>query len=755
MVGPSSVSAPLPLQEAAGPHSADCRVWPQARISSAQLPSSTERHSLVHSASNPWTNPRKRPHHADVGSLFEPVASDDHLREADNGKSSHAPKRNKGAEWPLKNSDEATASAAAAMEQHVELDDQNDEHLGASNVRPSKFQEGSMNDKVSQKPPSVYTKDEEAMENYARGQDADGDAIDMTYDASIEASKPTGVFKFGKAFASTFSPANIWQGINGMWKEKEKAKDIKAATEKNVLQERQIKAAEAYNELKKSGYKGMKQTISQINSHEACMVQNDDTKERLRNSFRDSAIDIGDDRLSSDCKDSDHLMGFNEALLVPAPSAQQGRSVSPFSNGSPTRKSSMHFRRPSFQNLKKVTSQMHLSSIKKTGEVPPPVPSIDVADALISPSGGSGLRRQPSKKDVAKQQRLSKKVSDLETKLTTARRELEMSVSIAPPVPEVPSRLTRASFIPSRLSSLPSERNMTPQQIAENGGPALKESSEARNRGCAANARFSKTTEPVYELEETAIKPSSKPKSSTRRRSSRQLLNHTRSPTDEDPMELDSAEVPVSKAKPTTRAHHTAPPLHPSETPQSSPTTTTTTNPLSIPNTMPPFPHFSPTQISPPTILAMRSSPTSTSQFPFGTLAEDLTNLHRAHPAATETELIAYLRALGRQPKTHAYTTKTTNYTAVAHGAAQGAPFLGPPASATPRRTRSGKARRKGVEPPPTTPNLGSARKGGRGRGEGRGNGGNGGGGGREGGDRDKPLPDIQREDWAWDEDVF
>lgn len=316
-----------------------------------------------------------------------------------------------------------------------------------------------MNDKISRRPPSLYTREEEAMEQYAHAQEQDTDDKDMICDAGIETNKPTGVYRFGKALANAFKPFSGWQG---MWKEKEKERST--SPEKNILQERQVKAAEAYAELKKSGYKGTQKLPTGRQSLDIPGIKYENT-ENHRPSFRDSGIDMDEQSPSSQWESSDQLKGLTEALLAPSPVAH--RSVSPFSATSSRRKSSLQLRKPSFQSLKKVKSQIHLSPGKRHSETPA-MPSIEttlgIQPIALSPPPGPGLRREPSKKDIAKQYRLSKKVSDLENKLETARRELELSISTAPPVPDLPSHVQRTPFKPGALPSLPSERNMSPQK---------------------------------------------------------------------------------------------------------------------------------------------------------------------------------------------------------------------------------------------------------------------------------------------------
>ncbi len=400
--------------------------------------------------SKTWTNPRKRPHHEST-SLFEPISNDDALREGNYGNELHDSKRSRAAEWPLKNTDYTADSRKQG--------ERNDKRSSSTSIRPGKFLEGSMNDKISQKPPSLYTRDEQAMEEYAN-MNGNGDRemnmdVDMTYDAGIESHKPSGMFRFGKAIANAFKPLTAWQG---RFKEKEKEKEISTSPERNILQERQAKAADAYAELKKSGFKGT-QAYRGVDDPPAIKVED---MEKQKSPFRDSGIDMSGEG-SSEWTPNDQLIDFTDALLVPPP-PQKARASSALSEASSARKTTHHLRKPSLQGLKKAASQIHLSPVKKSSETPP-VPSIKVESAsehaLLSPPG-LGLRREPSKRDIAKQYKLSKKVSDLENKLETARRQLELSVSNAPPVPDLPPHVGRKPFRPGTLPSLPSERNMTP-----------------------------------------------------------------------------------------------------------------------------------------------------------------------------------------------------------------------------------------------------------------------------------------------------
>lgn len=120
------------------------------------------------------------------------------------------------------------------------------------------------------------------------------------------------------------------------------------------------------------------------------------------------------------------------------------RSNSPLP-GTSGRRSSLTLRTPSFQTLKKATSHIQLPSVKRHSV------QSDISDS------SQQIKKQPSKKDLAKQQKLVKRVSNLETKLDTARRELETALA-STPAAEAVEKPARKAFKPGALPSLPSER---------------------------------------------------------------------------------------------------------------------------------------------------------------------------------------------------------------------------------------------------------------------------------------------------------
>lgn len=480
-----------------------------------------------------------------------------------------------------------------------------------------------MNDRVSRRPPSLYTREEEVMAQYVRNQGQPHADLDMDYDAGIESHKPSGVFRFGKAIANAFKPFTVWPGA---WKDKEKERST--SPEKNVLQERQAKAIEAYAELKKNGFKGT-QTYSHHETQVAPKINLADIENQQTPHFRDSGIDMDDCRLPYEPNPNDQLIGITEALLVPPPPKK--RSISPFSDVSSARKPSLNFRKPSLQGLKKVTSQIHLSPVKRQSDTPT-VPSIETEHVPESTTtAGPSLQRQPSRKDIAKHTRLSKKVSDLENKLETARRELELSISNAPPVPDLPSRIGRKPFMPGALPSLPSERNMSPQKdrstqpISNDENPSLE-----NDRSAGRIAYDAETFKQGTNIQDVLNLETAKAKNRVRKASK---AHETK------------AQTPTGVKKPLPRI--------PSRTPRNSP--------LRPDENVPPVPSVAAASIVDPM----------------------------------------------KNPQPNAQ-SKVTDHTSVSHLDRVPSPFLGPPATASPMRTRS-KASRRGISPPP--PSLASAKK--------------------------------------------
>ena len=640
--------------------------------------------------SNVLANPRKRPHSYDPTTQLKTTIDEAILRQADKAKDMHPQKRMRVEEWPLKNSDDAAAPDRSSQLPHRKSASPSQKRISTSSTRRSRFLEGSMNDKISQRPPSLYTREEQAMGRYSSVNIED---VDMVYDAGIESNKSAGMFRFGKAIANAFNSVNVWQGLNGIWKEKEK--------ENQPNQEREnlkFRAELKYAELKKNGFRGTHSAAARPESQEVPSIKYEDTDESRRSSFRDSGVDVDGYRSSSDRKDSGQFIPSTEGLKPPPPLVAAHRSASPFSDASSGRRSSIRFHKPSLEGLKKVKSHIHLPSTKRIIEDAVSVPSTGKHDVA-----GPGLRREASKKDISKQYRLSKRVSDLENKLEVARQELELSIQQAPPIPDLPVSIGRARFVTGALASLPSERLLTPQ--TGNKDVAAEES-----RGPAAEHVDEKAQQANIQATEQALWDQRASEIAARNAEARQSRVSRADTETHDFLESEAARSSapmrnsekawMSKENKVPVKHESSgakkrPPKAYPKTPRSSPTTKKDKVPPVPPN----GPAFDPTNVDQRKIMAMRAIPSS--HAPFGKAWDDMKNLRKEYTEATEAELVAYISNLNASKK-------VTDYTSVSHGDRPSSPFLGRPGSTSPMKTRA-RASRRGISPPP--PSVSSAKK--------------------------------------------
>ena len=364
-------------------------------------------------------------------------------------------KRVRGTEWPLKND-------ARPIGVRTVQDGYNPSRRSGSNSprhrnrmgRPSKFLEGSLNDKPSSKPPDVFLGEEDLMEQYAKNQGAGDRDLDAMDRPNLDKARPSSMFRFGRlsrAVASALNPSTVWQGLNGIWKEKDVSNPSDNAS---VLEERKARAADAYVELKQNGFKGVRSFNATEPLQDLSNIDGSVWRGSQRNSFRDSAIDLEEFQMIPHGQD----VGANRMEDLNSKTKSEHLASHP-KHPTSRRVSSLNVFPQPLQCAKRVQSQSHLPMARVVGESPQPEMSKVLAQIRsVDPDSARSLRQQASKKDLSKQQKLSKRVSDLESKLQHARRELEQSMKDAPPVPDVPIHHGRKSFVPGALPSLPSER---------------------------------------------------------------------------------------------------------------------------------------------------------------------------------------------------------------------------------------------------------------------------------------------------------
>ncbi|KAF1990599.1 hypothetical protein K402DRAFT_389527 [Aulographum hederae CBS 113979] len=360
----------------------------------------------------------------------------------------------------------------------------------SSPVRNSKFKEGSMHDRRSDKPPSMFirhtsTNDgsmpsvDHLMEEYA--QDANGNATvrlpgkqanratqakGLTHHPNMSISGPSvdeaaendgnspGLYRFGRSIASAFNPVNLWNKVSTNWgKPREEHLQERKDEKLQQMVDQKAKAEKVYAEMKAAGAFGANGSKALTNP---------------------AALAAFAEKMNAEPNDSNRDSGVH---MEDGPKGSTNRGETSAAPSGSLRKSSFHIRTPSLSNLKKSRSEVNLhgrrsstSSVSTQKPLPP------------HPGDMSTLRKQQSRKDMQKQQKLTKRVSDLEAKLESARRELHVAIgpqnNPLPPLPRTgmaepsPSQtyssktmLKRRGFQPGTLPSLPSERLLFPDGV--------------------------------------------------------------------------------------------------------------------------------------------------------------------------------------------------------------------------------------------------------------------------------------------------
>ena len=283
---------------------------------------------------------------------------------------------------------------------------------------------------------------------------------DVSHDAGIERSKPSGMVRFGRALASVFNPAYVWNGINGIRKEKqeEHTKPHPASSD-----ERKIKAETEYEELKKTGFLGTQKVSKLRYSFDVSSIKREKASD-LSGSIpqRGSEADLEEHRSRSMARAKRNGMIFNAdgtPMTSPKIATFESTTCSLRSDQTSDTKTSLNLRRPSLPSLKKVKSHFQLPTSKRSSVTPVPMSPTE-SDTWKTESDVNVIKKQQSRKDLHKQQKLSKRVSNLESKLEVARRELLQAMQSSSSVPDLSPRKSSRSFVPGGLSSLPSERTL-------------------------------------------------------------------------------------------------------------------------------------------------------------------------------------------------------------------------------------------------------------------------------------------------------
>lgn len=558
-----------------------------------------------------------------------------------------------------------------------------------------------MNDRVSNRPPSIYIKPGDATEglgiqsheNHPPHIGARMDGTATSDDSGIEVARPSGVYRFGRALVNAFKPITVWRGFGNIREEK----DPNFLSEKIVMQERQLKAEKAYAELKRNGYKGTQPSSRTVETLAIPVIKVEPVSDESRHFLhRDSGVDVDGYYSSTEQERSDQVLECAKTPIPSAPASAARRMVSPLSNTSSARKPSLHFRKPSFQSLKKVKSQVQLPAIKKQC---PTEPGAEGEDDLVE----QHLRKQASRKDIAKHVKLSKKISDLEAQLEIARRNLNLSFQEAPADFGIQSYKGPRTFKPGGLPSLPSERILSKALANGKGGESFRAEANAadgslsdrkavvkpggdceeifrvdsasqlekelvdsfnqhniskkRNRASRHDQDIPSPTEQidVNELRSNTVE-GERPKRKLRSSSKMQENNHTNANVFEM---LEEGNVPRPPHNSPNKALEAVPPL---------PTTRIS---------------FDPSQVDQARLLSMRFI--GDMKTPFGKHPEDFGNLRKEFPTVSVHLLARYLDNLSKD-------SKVTDHASLAHHNQGVAPLLARPRSVSPIKAEPRKA---------------------------------------------------------------
>jgi hypothetical protein len=348
---------------------------------------------------------------------------------------SHSSKKSRHNKWPLANpaNDKSPSKAKRFSAPNSKSQDQSTSQT-SDGARSSKFVEGSMNDRVSKVPPKNFMEDGSREDGHTVFMDKpQGLEREGRQDGDEDPKRSSGIFKFGKSVVAAFSNA-----FNYTTEMTQKLKPEREAHErrKREIREQKERYFAAYTAKKKQG--GFDPI--RVGTH-----QKHDSRVHMGNAV---SFDIGRENVDSAVGQASGPLNSQDdsdvrGLALETPSIRRPRLLT---------------KRASQANLRKAKSDVQMSSTHNHLGASEGSSTVLNLIALQVPKT---LRKQTSKKDVQKQQKLSKKVSDLEVKLELARRQFHESlgedIPPVPPLPRNPSAFKRP-FVPGLLATLPSER---------------------------------------------------------------------------------------------------------------------------------------------------------------------------------------------------------------------------------------------------------------------------------------------------------
>lgn len=320
--------------------------------------------------------------------------------DAEESDTEHSAKRRRSNDWPLNESRDSPTTTGGGGRWRMltgkgspRAPAASCRHSRADRPRRSRFVEERMSDSVSAKPPSIFTGER-------------GDA---------KAARGSGIFRFGKAIASAFNPFGGWGAVAGQQEEKGEKDDAV------------VQAERAYEELKRSGYKGTKSGDYIQHGNKVDPTIADQTwkqiQEKMEYGYSPTKTHVRHDS-----------SGSSQSAATPG-----RRDTTPF--------------RASLSDLRRAKSAFAIPYIRRNA-------STQSQGAVSEAPEWPEVRRQKSRKELQKQARLIKKVSNLEEKLDKAKRELRELAGNEelPPNTLCVEKPYHRKFVPGALPSLPSER---------------------------------------------------------------------------------------------------------------------------------------------------------------------------------------------------------------------------------------------------------------------------------------------------------
>lgn len=329
--------------------------------------------------------------------------------------------------------------------------------------RPSRFIEGSMNDRTSKRPPMAYVglDDNEILEQFTAEQNTHhgnrpGTVNTVTPRSATRATnslttgkpdivKQSTIFRFGRSLASSFIPSN-WKIWNRNPQERE-------SLETRTFRDRREKAEAIYEAMKTTG---QFETFAHASKHRIKPMES----KRKGHEKHDSGIQLQHrgsnvEKAVWDAAQA-HSASWHEKrygrvfLETPIRIPVAGKNDASYL---PLAESAIHEeqaqRRSLFTSKRPSLSSLHTGQDTRQ-------PQFEIGQELSI----QAVRQPPSRKELQIQQKLVKKVSNLEGKLEAARQQLSRALgesNLNCPSMEGPKAMSRSHFVRGALTTLPSE----------------------------------------------------------------------------------------------------------------------------------------------------------------------------------------------------------------------------------------------------------------------------------------------------------